>query len=161
MLIYPAGVLVNLTTPKLQNWWALRSLRTLQERILILSRQVRTPVLTPFEEFILRCVTASLFIICGFFGFLTILFMVISEIAHQFHVTHLIAAPADRHRVQLMVVMNGLFLLGPTCWILLAISRFQYKHSKRWRPLLLWQLHQLKQKLVKRLVTAGEERGAV
>jgi hypothetical protein len=40
ILLYPMGVLVNVTTPKLQNWWAARSQASLQKRIRTLQAEL-------------------------------------------------------------------------------------------------------------------------
>ncbi len=57
VLLYPAGVLVNLTTPKIKNWWASRSQATLKKRIHILQSRLSVmetvPVCTDFEDMVL------------------------------------------------------------------------------------------------------------
>jgi hypothetical protein len=57
LLIYPVGVIVNITTPKLQNWWATRSRASLQTRIKTLQEELarieRIPPVTFTEDYAL------------------------------------------------------------------------------------------------------------
>jgi len=52
LLMYPVGVLINLTSPGIRNWWAARSRKSLTKRIDILQRQLqRAEALTALSEF--------------------------------------------------------------------------------------------------------------
>jgi hypothetical protein len=53
-LIFPIGILVNMATPRLENWWSTRSVKTLKLRIEKLTRELARieslPVLSEFED---------------------------------------------------------------------------------------------------------------
>ncbi len=66
ILMYPVGLLVNWSSPKIQDWWASWSQRRLQKKIQGLERELRTPL--SGEEVIIYGVK-------GLFQFLLLLFI--------------------------------------------------------------------------------------
>jgi hypothetical protein len=52
VLMYPMGILINFTSPKVSDWWAGRSMRRLEHRIALLEEKMRHPPI--FEEEISR-----------------------------------------------------------------------------------------------------------
>lgn len=58
LLAYPLALLANVTSPRIENWWAARSAKALRERISHLERRLafikRQELLSEYEEIVLR-----------------------------------------------------------------------------------------------------------
>jgi hypothetical protein len=72
LLMYPVGILINITSPKVANWWSTRSKNSVIERITRLQCELaqleKTPAFSEYEFHVLRAIGAmfaGLVFVCG------------------------------------------------------------------------------------------------
>jgi hypothetical protein len=114
LLIFPLGILVNIVTPKLQDWWAARSVKALMSRIEKLTNKLfeieANPPLNEFED---QMVTEFMFLkvflrIMGLASCYAVIFI------FMFLLTHTPANPPPPHR------------LGPALFTLVSFIMFTF-----------------------------------
>ncbi len=104
VLAYPLSLLANITSPRLQNWWAARSRRSLAARIKVLESQLASSQMPGAEEMV-RLILRFIVVILTFI-WVSANVILLSLILIEFELS-----PPSHERMQVTVALFWAFLL--------------------------------------------------
>jgi hypothetical protein len=158
ILAYPVDVLAHLTSPMLKNWWAERSVASLEKRIEKLDKQLADyeqnyPLLTPTEHHILRGIDVLGMVGALIVALIAIMILVACSVAPSILRSH-DSWPLDFTGPLILLAYGALlFSLSVTAVVFRGIATFRMKRSPIDRDVLKKSIEDLKKRLAQRTMS--------